>query len=165
MKNSIQYVTDVLGVREILLDPQQLQTDTAAVFSDEYKYLIDEHTGFSFKSVPPFLILHFENDPSASIFLEPQRDLFRKMLLALKLNPQQILALEVRGPDLQNMLQDITQRIKKPIRILVFTRQPTTVPEEKIGLHMVYQTFSPTVLLQKPELKKASWDLMQKFRG
>lgn len=160
-------MTEVLGIRELILEPE-LQVNPMGeeeISSDDYKYLIDENTTYSFRQVPPFLVLHFENDLAASIFREPQKELFRKMLLALKLSPQQILALEVRGPDLKKMLQDVSRRIKTPIRILVFTQMPSTVPEEKLGLHMVYQTFSPLVLLQKPELKKASWDLMQKFRG
>lgn len=167
----MRYLTDVLGIHELLIEPsagfesQKVGSNEGVMSASAYSYLIDENTEFSFRQVPPFLVLHFESDPSSSIFRDPQKDLFRKMLLALKLSPQQILALEVRGVEVKEMLHDVSRKIKTPIRILVFTQTPSTVPEEKLGLHMIYQTFSPKVLLERPELKKASWELMQKFRG
>lgn len=184
MKDTLNYLQEVLGIREVLLEGVGLSesdetqssklilasSSEGAVLSkpqlaNEFIYEYSPGEVFSFKQAPPFLVLHCESENRWSIFEEPQRELFQRMLGALKIPPGERLALEVKSSQVSEILSDLNQKIKKPIRILVLTRDPSTVPEEKVGLHLVYQTFSPALMIEKPGLKKPAWEIMQKFRG
>lgn len=116
------YVIDVLGVREILLDG---------------------HTMEAHEQIPLLVLVQ-----NYATYNEEEKELLVKMIGAMKIEPQKMAV-----TDLSQLTVDSYQYAL----YLCDEISDVSRPANEI------QTYSPRVLLQKPELKKVAWSALQKM--
>jgi hypothetical protein len=116
------YVIDVLGVREILLEG---------------------HPAESLEQIPLLILVQ-----DYATYSEEEKELLVKMIGAMKIEAQKI------------AVTDLSQRTVESSQYALYLCDE--VGDENCPANEI-QTYSPRILLQRPELKKPAWSALQKM--
>lgn len=180
------YLIDTLGVANLHLPVDQqiavtnnlqgqlskgLSSESAAkVAALEVDFFIDAKELFPLSTLNhknnkvQYLVLHLKKDQS--VFQNETRDVFAKMVQALKLPPQNLLVLEAMGARRSEELIDyLIHQLHSPMQILILSQSETKSDPLLKGRHTFYITHSPLDFVESPDLKKIAWSVMQKIRA
>lgn len=181
------YLRETLGVNELYLpadittalvhsDSELLVARDSEVAKSTYAFelFIDQNDLFSIdllnnkNNKVKYLVIHLRQ--TRSVFGNETRDIFAKMVQALKLSPQHLLVLEAQATSsgikaLSKHLQDwLVAELKSPMKILILSEKETQAGGLIKGRHQFFVTHSPyDFISQSADLKKVAWAVMQSF--
>ncbi len=148
------YFKDVLGVQYVQ------QPENPELIEDEIRHHFVTRTGH-YPEIQSFdLIVVQVSKKMGSFFSSEVSDLFEKMKTALKISENaSVLELET---DSEFKLDDL-KKIFQFNWLIVFKENPDSwdCPAQA----NILITYSPEILLEKPELKRAAWSQLQKLLG
>lgn len=181
------YVRETLGVSSIYLpsDVEKLSDQSMIQLGSErgedkpnhnFDLFIDKNDLFSVdllnnkNNKVKYLVMHLRQNKS--VFENETRDVFAKMVQALKLSPQHLLVLEAQaaiGATTKKITADHLQEwlvnvLKTPMKILILSEGESQLSGQIKGRHQFFVTHSPyDFVLQSNDLKKVAWSVMQNF--
>lgn len=173
MNSYLKYIEQVLGVQKILVDRKEVLGANAPA-DHEFSHGSFEVPAFFYNdSGPikagqnfyrtPLAIINFIDKAEDSLFESQVADLFGKMKAALKLPEDKILNLDCVLNERALVVAEFL-KIAEVRCVLLFSREPEKLGQmQKLGEAIWVQTFSPAVLLERPDLKKQVWSDMQKL--
>lgn len=130
---------------------------SAAPSVGENKLSAWKHPGFQ----PELVFLNYDQDDE--VLDEEQRLLFENILKAMNLQPNQVWKIEAGNFHFGNILNRLRSlNIQSPI--VVLKKEPEIFNNlQQIGVHMWAECFSISSMVAKPQLKKATWKVLQYF--
>lgn len=161
MKTYAHYLETVLGVRAVMLD----QPTVNSISGFAPPFFVDAGGDLRSPLEKSFrlVLLNWISSPQESLFYPEVSELFVKMLGALKLPEDQVLAIDCLMNE-RPLIPAETQKFFKSKAVLMFAREPEALGKIQIkGGFQWMETFSPAYLLEHPEAKRVVWNDMQKL--
>lgn len=167
MKDYLNYLQDVLGIRSALFSapvalPSAAEAEsdlaTPAFFYSPRGPLVE---GRSF-SQAKLAIVNWVHHAQESLFEAQTADLFQKMFVAMKISIDEVLIVDCVMTDRQ-LIPNELYKIASPQVVLFFCAEPANMGEFQVrGPARWLETLSPTFLLKNPQAKKTVWNDLQK---
>ncbi len=159
MKDYLQYVSDVLGVKAIMQDQPRVDSHVGPAYFYSANGAV---AGGVFKKYS-LVIVNWVQDPSESLFDSQVAELFGKMLAAMKISSEQVLVLDCVMNE-RKLIPSELFKICDPQNVLFFSHEPEKLSSVQLkGSANWLETLSPAVLLKDAGSKKLVWSDMQKI--
>lgn len=156
MKDYIQYLQDVLGLKNVALPLSATSQRPIQFFSSQGSFLPTDFLHFE------LIFLNILTQPHESIFKSEVRELFDKMKAAMKLRNLQVLELDCTVEDRSQLPSELAKICESKV-VVVFSSFPKDLGELIFkGPGMWLETYSPAYLLQDAPAKKVVWNDLQK---
>jgi hypothetical protein len=164
MKNYIQYLEEVVGLQNIMLNEghagdlsdSQNTFEKAQFFTEKGEYKPHQRKYFE------LIFLNILTQPKESLFLPSTQELFGKMKAAMKLKNLQVLDLDCTV-DNRSILPSALSQICESRIVVVFSSFPKEIGELTYkGSGQWIETYSPAYLLEDLSAKKVVWNDLQK---
>lgn len=162
MRDYQKYLSEVLGVQEILLGEGEAVRNSDAAPAGTHFY--SKSGAFEFPSDANFelVFLNILSQSKESLFIPEVEDLFGKMKAAMRLKNIQILELDVTLEDRTLLPSEFLKHCRARM-IVVFSSFPKDIGEIIIkGSSRWIETYSPSYLLEDAGAKKVVWNDLQK---
>lgn len=148
----LQYVRDVLGVRQVIEPHQIVEAE------EDLSPWATTRTGHW----PPVgeMDLCILNVGSA-LFEGESAALWEKMKAAMKIQGRRVLEVETQQADVEGVLLRILEAYPASVSLILSEAPARSDSLRVLGSSKVLESFSPSVLLQSPDLKKTAWADLQ----
>ncbi len=162
MKNYLNYVNEVLGVHTIM-QSQGLPLKASEITMPAFFYTEQGPLLIDFSQKWDLVFINWKQKDSDSLFAYENKELFSKMLTAMKLENKNILILDCILNEKSIIANELLKHCQTD-HVLFFTHEPISKGELQIkGSVLWLETFSPALLVQNPTLKKQVWNDLQKM--
>lgn len=156
MKDYLQYLQDVLGLQNIMLQDTPVTADEVRFYTSQGPF--EPHERLHFELV----FLNILTQAKESFFNPEVRDLFEKMKQAMKLKNLQVLELDCTVEDRSRLPSELA-KVCESRAVVVFSSFPKDLGEFIIkGSGKWIETYSPAYLLEDAAAKKVVWNDLQK---
>jgi hypothetical protein len=153
LSSYLDYCKEVLGLQSAVLK-DQIEIDDMLVFGS---YLQTQTGHWPAQAEHDILVI----DQRGSLFSGESEDLWKKMKAAMKLGPVRMLELHAQNEVLEQTLIGLL-RVYPARVILLLSHQPSRSGAYRVlQSARIFESFSPSLLVQSPDLKRQAWSDLQ----
>lgn len=160
MKDYLNYLQEVLGIQNVIMEKEHPSFENAARFFSGQ--------GIFEPQEPPHFELVFLNivtQAKESLFRPEVAELFQKMKSAMKIKNIQVQELDCTVEDRAELPAALAKVCEAKV-VVVFSAFPKDMGDLIFkGPGKWLETYSPAYLLEDPAAKKAVWNDLQKIMG
>jgi hypothetical protein len=153
LNDYISYVSDVLGAPKIFLPADETQT------LEELEAWAHTRTGhWPEAGEIDLLILHLGR---GILFHGESAELWEKMKSAMHLGSRRVLEIEASGDEADSILLKAFENYPASVALVLSATPSRESAMRTLGTSQVLQSFSPSTLIQSPDLKRTAWGDLQ----
>lgn len=151
----LQYLHQTLGVN-YLSQPSAESLAAAAAAAEKTQDLAPQTS-----AMPELVFVNY--DPRDVNLAPAHLETFEKMVKAMGLEPDQIWRIQAGAHDLPEVLNRLrTLKIQSPV-VVMKTEPEIFDKPQNMGPHLWAECFSVSSMMENPQLKKATWKVLQYF--
>lgn len=167
MKDYIKYLTDVLGLQNVLLNENSLLEENSSESSMSTDRALFYHQNGEYHPVQKehfeVVFLNITTQAKESYFVPEVYDLATKMKTAMKLRNLQVIELDCLISDRSQLPSKLAEVCEARL-VVVYSSFPQDLGELIFkGPGKWLETYSPAYLLEDPAAKKVVWGDLQKI--